>query len=226
MTDRLCIETKGKEKCLANCAISLLERSPFKLTDIIKVHISDTDLLSCCGELCGRGCHGGLTSRGWLYFTMTGICTGGRYAEKDCCKPYAFYPCGEHKNQTYYGPCPKETWPTPKCRKICQLRSHKDYKEDKIFGMAFHHLLFGYTFRICIFAKVRSWLHKWGEQRGAHAIKIIGWGVENGTPYWLIANSWNTDWGEKGYFRILRGENHCGIEEVVIGGHIDLEKFE
>jgi len=31
-----------------------------------------------------------------------------------------------------------------------------------------------------------------------HAVKIIGWGVEKGTPYWLVANSWNTDWGDNG----------------------------
>ncbi|UYV64275.1 CTSB, partial [Cordylochernes scorpioides] len=31
---------------------------------------------------------------------------------------------------------------------------------------------------------------------GGHAIKILGWGVENGVKYWLCANSWNQDWGE------------------------------
>lgn len=36
---------------------------------------------------------------------------------------------------------------------------------------------------------------------GGHAVKIIGWGVEDSTPYWLIANSWNTDWGDKGMYR-------------------------
>ena len=25
---------------------------------------------------------------------------------------------------------------------------------------------------------------------GGHAIKIIGYGTEGGTPYWLVANSW------------------------------------
>lgn len=34
--------------------------------------------------------------------------------------------------------------------------------------------------------------------------------------YWLAANSWGTNWGENGYFRILRGENHCEIESFVI----------
>ncbi|KIH63214.1 hypothetical protein ANCDUO_06489 [Ancylostoma duodenale] len=53
---------------------------------------------------------------------------------------------------------------------------------------------------------------------GAHAVKIIGWGKENDVPYWLVANSWNTDWGENGYFRILRGENHCNIEKAVVIG--------
>lgn len=33
---------------------------------------------------------------------------------------------------------------------------------------------------------------------GGHAIRILGWGVDNGTPYWIIANSWNPDWGNEG----------------------------
>lgn len=40
--------------------------------------------------------------------------------------------------------------------------------------------------------------HVSGEEVGGHAIRILGWGEENGTPYWLAANSWNTDWGENG----------------------------
>lgn len=34
----------------------------------------------------------------------------------------------------------------------------------------------------------------------------------------LVANSWNTDWGNQGFFRILRGENECGIEGGVVAG--------
>ena len=29
---------------------------------------------------------------------------------------------------------------------------------------------------------------------------------QEGTPYWLVANSWNYDWGDNGTFKILRGE--------------------
>lgn len=32
-----------------------------------------------------------------------------------------------------------------------------------------------------------------------------------------VANSWGTDWGESGYFRIVRGKNECDIEKFVLG---------
>ncbi|RCN47341.1 papain family cysteine protease [Ancylostoma caninum] len=40
--------------------------------------------------------------------------------------------------------------------------------------------------------------HTAGAAQGGHVVKIIGWGSENDVPYWIMANSWNTDWGENG----------------------------
>jgi len=62
--------------------------------------------------------------------------------------------------------------------------------------------------------------HVTGSQLGGHAIKILGWGVDNATPYWIVANSWNTDWGNQGFFWIKRGTNECGIESGVVAGQI------
>eukprot|EP00933_Yihiella_yeosuensis_P019525 TRINITY_DN1580_c0_g1_i2.p1 TRINITY_DN1580_c0_g1~~TRINITY_DN1580_c0_g1_i2.p1 ORF type:complete len:361 (+),score=103.67 TRINITY_DN1580_c0_g1_i2:87-1169(+) len=56
-----------------------------------------------------------------------------------------------------------------------------------------------------------------GGQVGGHAVRIVGWGVEKGQKYWKVANSWNYHWGEKGYFRIKKGTNECGIEDAVTG---------
>ena len=53
--------------------------------------------------------------------------------------------------------------------------------------------------------------HVSGKMAGGHAVKMVGWGVDAGVDYWKVANSWNPYWGEKGYFRIKRGNNECGI---------------
>ena len=49
-----------------------------------------------------------------------------------------------------------------------------------------------------------------------HAVEIVGFGVDNGTKYWTVRNSWGKDWGENGYFRILRTDSEddpgiCGL---------------
>lgn len=43
--------------------------------------------------------------------------------------------------------------------------------------------------------------YKSGIDVGGHAVKVIGWGQEEGF-YWLVQNSWGANWGEGGYFRI------------------------
>jgi len=62
--------------------------------------------------------------------------------------------------------------------------------------------------------------HVSGSLDGFHAIKLMGYGTSDGTKYWLLANSWNEHWGEKGYFRMLRGNDECGVESDVVCGEI------
>merc|ERR1719230_2358950 len=51
-------------------------------------------------------------------------------------------------------------------------------------------------------------------ERVDHAVLVVGWGEEDGQKYWRIQNSWGQDWGEDGFFRMVRDENESGIESI------------
>ena len=49
-----------------------------------------------------------------------------------------------------------------------------------------------------------------------HAVVAVGYGEttkKGNAPYWIVRNSWGTDWGMDGYFQIARGKNKCGLAD-------------
>ncbi|KAK1383240.1 Cysteine proteinase [Heracleum sosnowskyi] len=49
-----------------------------------------------------------------------------------------------------------------------------------------------------------------------HGVVVVGYGREDGKDYWLVRNSWGTNWGESGYFKMERNVAYtptgkCGI---------------
>jgi len=211
MSDRICIHSKGK----------------------LVVHISAEDLLSCCEE-CGFGCEGGEPPNAWEYWVQTGIVSGSNFTTHSGCLPYEIPPC-DHHVVGHLQPC-GQIVPTPKCERQCIPGYNGTFAKDKHFGSK------SYTVKsnelkiqqeimkngpveaafsvYDDFVQYKSgvYRHHAGEALGGHAVKMLGWGVENGEPYWLIANSWNTDWGDKGFFKILRGKDECGIESEIVAG--------
>lgn len=197
------------------------------------ISISASDLMSCCGE-CGNGCEGGWPSAGFHYFSNTGLVTGGDYGDKTTCQPYPLPPCEHHNSATTYQPCPHTEYDTPTCHKVCQPSYANSWTPDirnggettqsstirEIQENIVKHGSMVMTFSVYedfLSYKSGVYTHLHGSYAGGHAVRVIGWGVESGVDYWLIANSWNEDWGDKGYFKIKRGVNECGIENDVTG---------
>lgn len=58
------------------------------------------------------------------------------------------------------------------------------------------------------------------ENAGWHAVKVIGYGVENDLPYWLCANSWGPKWGDQGFIKIKQGV--CEINKWMNSCQADL----
>lgn len=211
MTDRICIHSNGQNH----------------------YHLSAEDLATCCSS-CGFGCNGGYPESAWQYFKGTGIVTGGPYNSNQGCQPYKIPACDHHVPGSK-NPCHGEL-PTPECVHTCREGYNVSYSDDKHFGTSVYTVSSSAdeiareimtngpveaAFTVYEdFPNYKSgvYQHESGSALGGHAIKILGWGVEDGTPYWLVANSWNPRWGDEGFFKILRGSDHCGIESGVVAG--------
>ncbi|GFR86500.1 cathepsin B [Elysia marginata] len=195
------------------------------------IRISSEDINSCCD---GFGCAGGYPSAAWAYYVNEGVVTGGKYHSGQGCRPYSLPFC-EHHTAGPLKNCSNLDYNTPKCQKSCIQGYSKTYEQDKHKGKRSYMISGAENIMKSIYAKgsvtasftVYSdflqyksgvYHHVTGDIAGGHAVKIIGWGVEAGQNYWLVANSWNTDWGDKGFFKIIKGIDECGIESAVTAG--------
>jgi len=212
----------------------------------VTTEFSAQDTASCCNLFGGcfgsSGCDGGIPSEAWSYFTSTGVVSGGDYdtiGSGSSCFPYQLANCDHHEPgpfKTCEGDAATPACPNPKA--CSESKYGTAWASDKHFAKSSYAVptdVQGIKSEIAQYGSVTAaftvysdfltytsgvYSHKTGSAVGGHAVKIQGWGVENGQEYWLVLNSWNSHWGENGFFKILSGVDECGIESQIVAGHV------
>lgn len=165
----------------------------------VDVILSPQDMVSC--DVWDMGCNGGILSWAWSYIANTGVAT-------DDCTPYVSgtgtvpscpKTCADGSAIKKYK-CAKST--TVNAKGVAAVQSEVYANGPVETGFDVYEDFFSYKSGVYIYTA--------GAKAGGHAVKIIGWGQENGVNYWICANSWGTSWGMDGFFNIEWGQ--CNID--------------
>jgi cathepsin B len=176
-----------------------------------KVVASPQYLVSC--DKTNMGCQGGLLDRVWKHLENLGTTT-------DSCMSYK---SGDGKNvPTCPAACENsaETLTLYKAVKgsskalTCPTQMQKEILANGPVQTGFM------VYEDFMHYKGGVYKHTTGKKLGGHAVRVVGWGTENGESHWIATNSWGPDWAEKGTFRIAFGEclfdanGYAGLAEV------------
>lgn len=184
LSDRFCIASEGK----------------------VNVVLSPEDMVSC--DYLDHGCNGGNPVFSWVYLRYFGIVT-------DQCKPYTSGTGDVEKCQLFSHECRAEgvEYKKYKAGALPSLLGSVEKIKNSLVNEGPVETGF-MVYEDFMSYKSGIYEHKTGKLLGGHAVKIVGYGVENGTEYWIVANSWGPEWGENGFFKIKMGE--CNFEGMAV----------
>jgi cathepsin B len=163
--------------------------------------LSPEALVEC--DKTDNNCGGGWPGNAAQYLVDNGIPTND-------CMPYT-------SGQGSVGVCPTEC--VDKSPVSAQLRKYKSWEYCTGEAAMMQALQTGpIAVAIAVYQDFFSYSsgvysHVSGGLAGYHALKMVGYGVEGNIPYWIVQNSWGASWGDKGFFKIKRGSDECGIEQ-------------
>lgn len=159
-------------------------------------------MVSC--DSTDMGCNGGYLNNAWEYLESTGVVS-------DECFPYT---AGHGLAPKCAAKCVASgSFQKYKCKEgsivegttPAQIKSNIYNHGPMETGFTVYQDFFNY--------KTGVYKHVTGGMAGGHAVKIVGWGHEDGANYWICANSWGPAWGEQGFFKIAEGE--CNVDAAV-----------
>lgn len=158
--------------------------------------LSEQELIDCDNLAGANGCDGGNPEAGLMYAMQNGLCLESAYH-------YTGRP----------GKCKRCLQPHDKPAQIFQVQKNDEamlleqVKKQPVAVMLDGQSLSSYRSGIMTGAC--------GKQLDTGAL-VVGFGSEGPIDYWLVKTSFGESWGEKGYIRLVRNKNECGIAEFAV----------
>jgi C1A family cysteine protease len=180
--------------CWAFSAVGALE-SAWAIKTGKLYSLSEQQLVDCSGSYSNQGCNGGLMDNAFQYAEKNAMCSEDSYPyiERD-------------------GTCKKS------CKGLVKVQSYVDLPQDPnalLQAVAKQPISVAVEADTSVFQFYSSGViddSSCGTNLD-HGVIVVGFGEENGKPYWLVRNSWGSSWGLGGYLKIARssGSGICGI---------------
>ncbi|XP_078584961.1 dipeptidyl peptidase 1-like [Branchiostoma floridae x Branchiostoma japonicum] len=192
-------------------AIALESRLRIMTNNTLMTTMSPQDVVSCSDY--SQGCKGGfpyLTAKYAQDFGMVEERCNPYHGHDTACRPYPadcrrYYVADYQYIGGYYGACNEglmmldlvKNGPIP-----VSFQVYDDFRQ-------YHNGIYHHT-------GLKDGWNPW--KVTDHVVTIVGYGIDPSSDekYWIAQNTWGTDWGELGYFKIRRGTNEVNIESIAV----------
>jgi len=190
----------GCGSCVAFGTIAVLEAVvQIEIDQPIECDLSEAHLFSCAGGKCDEG---------MSLQEATGYIKGNGVSDESCF-PY------EPHDMSCALKCPEWKQRAVKISKAAYITPNVGSLKNAL-------LQYGpLGTRMIVYSDFKSYnggiyKHVSGEKEGGHCVAIVGY--NNTERYWICKNSWGTNWGEKGWFRIKYDECIIGETTYYLSG--------
>lgn len=178
--------------------ISIMRNAAFP-----EINISPQVLLDC--DMNDNGCHGGWHTSAYQYIQQNGI-------TDETCAPYVALSHYEGRKCTPQAIC-NECTPSSGCSTPKKYNTYKVSTYGSVNGEEnmMKEIMQNGPIACGVDANpLHDFTGTWEiitdpGQTINHIVSVVGWGVDNGTKYWILRNSWGEYFANEGYARVLRG---------------------